>query len=260
MPDRVVVNASPAGIFRVGSVLGKAGKLFFGRLYIFLPLALAPSLPALLFLILTIRSSAVLQWEWLVKWEWLVNLLAVLAAYPFVQGVISTIAIQHLRGRPASFAESLRVGITRLLPILGTSICSGFLVLLGAVLLIFPGLILFIRYYVAVPACVIDETGPLESMTRSAELTSGYRWQILGLLLFYVVITIIFGTVIVIIYGVAGIRADARVPNDMGLLVSQIILNGFLAGFGCVLEAVAYHDLRIAKDGIDTDRLALVFD
>ena len=41
-----------------------------------------------------------------------------------------------------------------------------------------PGIMLMVRWFVAVPACVVERIGPSGSMKRSAELTSGHRWKV----------------------------------------------------------------------------------
>src|SRR5262249_61462261 len=55
-----------------------------------------------------------------------------------------------------------------------------------------PATILFVIWMVAVPACVVEGTGPVASIVRSSGLTSGFRLQIFGsvlqlILLFLVV-------------------------------------------------------------------------
>src|SRR5262249_33194634 len=55
------------------------------------------------------------------------------------QAVIVHAAFQAMRGRPASLAGSLGVGFSRFLPIIGLAFISGFLIVLGLVLIVVPG-------------------------------------------------------------------------------------------------------------------------
>jgi hypothetical protein len=139
-------------------------------------------------------------------------------------------------------------------------IAVGFLAMLGSFLLLFPGLMLLVRYYVAAPVCVIEQIGPFAGMRRSAELTSGYRWPIFGLLMLYILITLVFGAAFGAVAFALGVPFG--VPGGIGvtILIAQDILNAFVIAFGFVLAAVIYRDLRIAKEGIDTGRVAAVFD
>lgn len=121
--------------------------------------------------------------------------------------------------------------------------------MLGFLLFVVPGVIIGCMLYVAIPACVIEKLGVTASMSRSVALTKGYRWQIFGLFLLVVVISAL-GAFVFTLIGGAG-------------LVGQLLAFGWQVvstAFGAVLSAVIYHDLRMAKEGIDLDTLASVFD
>jgi hypothetical protein len=45
-----------------------------------------------------------------------------------------------------------------------------------------------------------------------------------------------------------------------GYIGATIIWQGVAGGFGAVLVAVAYYYLRVAKEGVDVDQIASVFD
>jgi hypothetical protein len=123
---------------------------------------------------------------------------------------------------------------------------------LGFLLLIVPGVILMVMWYVAVPACVLEKTGPVRSLGRSRELTKGYRWKVFGLILLVYVLSILgnaFGALL------------ANTAAGMwGAAIAQLIWQGIAAGFGSVLIAVVYYYLRVAKEGVDVDQIAAVFD
>src|SRR5207302_7500833 len=96
------------------------------------------------------------------------------------QAVILHAAFQDMRGRAVNLGESLSVGLRRFLPIIGASILLSLGAAVGMLLLIVPGLILLTMWYVAIPACVVEELGPARSLGRSSELTRGNRWKIFG--------------------------------------------------------------------------------
>src|SRR6202020_2425597 len=58
-------------------------------------------------------------------------------------------------------------GLGRILPIIVLAISVAILGMLGSMLLIFPGLMLFTMWFVATPACVVGRLGPFRSMGRS---------------------------------------------------------------------------------------------
>ena len=164
-----------------------------------------------------------------------------------------------MRGRDVIIGDAIGRAFSRFLSLLGISILVGLGVAIGFMLLIVPGIILALRWAVAVPACVVENKGPLESMRRSAELTKGHRWKIFGVWVLIAIVAII----ILIMVGVfAGL--GAVVAQGLGRVliagVISLILTAIVTAELYVLNAMIYHDLRVAKEGVDTEQIAAVFD
>ena len=107
--------------------------------------------------------------------------------------------------------------------------------------------------FVALPASVMEGGGIGKSLKRSAELTGGYRWSL------FVIALAIGGPmqVAAIVLGLTVIPAtDPLFATILSTFVLQILFGGLLA----TCTAVAYHDLRILKDGVDTETIAAAFD
>lgn len=66
---------------------------------------------------------------------------------------------------------------------------SGLITVLGLILLIVPGVYLFLRYSM-VRFAIIDGAGIQESFRISARMTEGIKWRLLGLILVFVLINI----------------------------------------------------------------------
>ena len=149
---------------------------------------------------------------------------------------------------------------SRFFSLLGISILVGFGVAIGFMLLIVPGIILALRWAVAVPACVVENKGPLESMRRSAELTKGHRWKIFGI---WVLIAIVAVVVLIIAGTLAGLGVVAA-PQGLGRVVIaaviSLILTAIVTAYSYVLNTMIYHDLRTVKEGVGTEEIAAVFD
>jgi hypothetical protein len=110
--------------------------------------------------------------------------------------------------------------------------------MLATALLVVPGIIVFLMLFVATPVCVVEQLGPLASMDRSTQLTRGHRWKILG---------------------IEGITEIA----DGGVILSAAceLMWTAIIGTGYAILAIAtYHDLRVAKEGVDTAQIAAVFE
>jgi hypothetical protein len=168
------------------------------------------------------------------------------------EAMIVYATFQALRGRGIDPRESIARGLQRFGAVFVTSLLVGLAMVLGLLLLIVPGLIVMVVFYLAIPVCVVERLGPSQSLSRSSQLTSGYRWQIFGaaFLLF-----------------IAGLVVDmliaAALEHPATLVAFEVVtfLWTALAGaYQAVLVTIIYHDLRVAKEGIDIEQLASVFD
>ena len=102
--------------------------------------------------------------------------------------------VRHLRGGHASFAASLVQFAGYAVAALAVSAIVTMATSIGFFLFIVPGVWLTMVLWVALPALVV-ERGGLRAIVRSAELTSGFRWPILGLALILVAAQLVVGDV-----------------------------------------------------------------
>lgn len=241
--------AAPAapGEFRVGQVLNRSFNLLSRNFLIFFVVATVAALPNVLINQSTGRNVSGATAGWLG-----LSLILTIALQMFSQAVILYGAFQDMRARPVNLGEALRVALGRLLPIVGVALCVGFGVFLASLLLLVPGLILMTMWYVATPVCVVEQTGPLASMGRSSELTKGHRWKIFGMILL-----VVFGGGIVSAI-VLGLLAEAG--SNVLAILGNLIWNGVWGAFYAIFVVVTYHDLRVAKEGVDVHEIAAVFD
>jgi len=232
----VSINGLPASgaPFRVGDVFNKAFSVFGNRFGGFLLLAFVPLIPVLAVNLLTPSGPAMLGAAQAASG--LASILTVIMGI-VVQAMTLYAVLQQMGGKPFSIAQSLGAGLGQLLPVLGVALLSAILTLVASILLIVPGIIVFCLLYVAVPVCMIERPGVIASLHRSAELTSGYRWQIFGIFALMAVVGIIAQFIIHTLIGVTTLPGKLL---DFGWLVVA-------SSFGAVLVAVAYHDLRVAK-------------
>jgi hypothetical protein len=165
--------------------------------------------------------------------------------------IILHATFQDMRRRPVRLAESLNVGLSRFLPLIGLGFVGGFLIVLGSILVIVPGLILYTMWFVGVPACVVERLGPWTSLRRSRELTKGYRWKLFALALLLLVANLGSSLIASVLGALAGPIAG---------LGGQLIWSGIWAAFSAIAIAVTYYDLRVIKEGVDIEQITAVFD
>jgi len=164
---------------------------------------------------------------------------------------------QDLRGNKASFTDCITRGLASVVPVIVGSFLLMIGVGIGFLLLIIPGIIFSLMWWVYVPAIVVEGKGILESFGRSAELTSGRRWSIFGLLIIVVVLTGVVGAV-VNLAAVAAVSASS--DPTFFFVIAQYVINALINAFGAVLVAVGYYYLRVEKEGVDVGQIASVFD
>jgi hypothetical protein len=132
---------------------------------------------------------------------------------------IATLAFQYEISRAVLIHYDLiegRPGRRRLWALLGLNIVSGIGILLAMLILIVPGVYLFVRWSAALPALIAEEAGVYESFGRSAEAVEGRFWQVLGAIL------------VVWTPFIAGSIAAGLVPEDQPLvrtLLTNLPLN-----------------------------------
>ncbi|MEM9233824.1 MAG: hypothetical protein AAGA69_06240, partial [Pseudomonadota bacterium] len=107
-------------------------------------------------------------------------------------------------------------------------------------------------------ARVVEKRGILESFERSRELTQGYRWQILGL----VVVVVLISIVLVFLFGL--LASPFVTTNDFGMTTSGAfplaVMTTIATVIASVISAVGvaslYYELRKLKEGISAEDLA----
>ncbi len=104
-----------------------------------------------------------------------------------LQGALLAVCLEDLAGRSADMGDAFARAGRHFWRLLGLSILINLGVALGLVLLIVPGVLLYLRWMAAPAAQIAESAGMSESMARSVELTHGNRWVLFGLTMIGVV-------------------------------------------------------------------------
>lgn len=203
----------------------------------------------------------------------LVVLLIVLALYMLATSTMVYGTFQVLRGRSVGIGECLRRGLPSLLRVIGIAILTVLAILLVGALVSLPGIFMTARgsalgaiwifagflitamaiysaLWIAVPVAVVERSGVIASMRRSATLSKGNRWRIFGILLILTLLNLFADWIVTLPFEVGG---------TMHSLAAFAVAIAFTA-WGAVAAAVAYHDLRLEKEGLGVNEIAAVFD
>jgi hypothetical protein len=248
-------DARPAeGELRIGHVFRNAWTVFSANFLIFFTISAIVALPYLLLQVALASDSALLgpspapdAFDWRVFIGWLLAMVLNLVA----QAVILYVAFRYLRGLPAPIGDAVRTGLAHLFPVLGVVILLVVGAGVGFLTLIVPGIILLMRWSVAVPACVVEGLGPMASLGRSFTLTKGHGWQIFGISLLIWIASSIVTSLLGLVTHPIGTTAE---------LIADFLWTAVWTAYFNSVMVIVYHDLRVAKEGVDVDQIAAVFD
>lgn len=185
----------------------------------------------------------------------IVGFIACLVTVPIMQGALVFGSMGDLEGRPASMNDCLAAGSKHWLRLLGLDFLAGLGVAIGMILLIVPGVLLALRWSVAIPALVLEGRGIQESMGRSAVLTQNRRWSIflLGL--------IFFGAMIVLqmVLTIIGFPFGSLHDHSAFTVVTTPLVNTCTSVVVYPMATVLFRELRGDKEGGNPTALGKVF-
>jgi hypothetical protein len=127
-----------------------------------------------------------------------------------------------------------------------------FLAAVASLAFVVQALILFAMWAVTTPVCVLERRGPFGSLARSAELTRGHRWKVFALTFPLFAVDTVISSFLEDTLSAAG--------GTPLMLAGTLLWNGLWGAFYAVAFGVSYHELRVAKEGIDIDQIAAVFE
>jgi len=187
-------------------------------------------------------------------------LLAITVVFAFVWPFLLTASVvsgvlSNMRGQPVRIKDSLRNALPVLLPTIALAIIESIAIVFGFMIVIVPGVIILCMLMLSVPALVAERPGIFKSMTRSMTLTNGFRWKIFAVVLLTVIISMIFNFVVIMVYKLIPMTETLPYQNSF----IKVITDQFSVLFVAIVTTVAYHDIRVVKEGTHIDEMARIF-
>jgi hypothetical protein len=244
--------------FTVGGVLGMSFGTFFRNFPVLVGLCLVVHIPFNLFIYFLAMNEDQPGSAWGAGFIPFLSMLVFMLLLFLIQGAVAYGVYEDLSRRSFPLTRSVGIALRRLVPILLVSILASLMAGLASLLFIIPGIIVYCSLWVAVPVAVVERRGVFESLSRSRELTVGYRMRIFGLTAVFGIINFVFTMIMTAI--LTAIIASA---GEGALLVSQIVsavISAITGALGSVLTAVGYFMLRMDVEGVDLKDLVAVFE
>lgn len=181
-----------------------------------------------------------------------------------VTGASVRIFAAAYEGRATTWGQSLTEGLRRLAALFGTALMNGIAVGVGLILCLAPGVWLWASWYVAVPALMIEDTGPVGALGRSFGLVRQRFWPALGVAALAFLIVYVIEQVVGAALGLAlGIQAVVN-ENPEALFGGTVfaassalstLISIFVIPFTAAVATVLYFDLRVRHEGYDLEML-----
>lgn len=165
--------------------------------------------------------------------------------------LLSMAVFRSLCARQLNLIETCRLTAPTLLWALLTSVVTTLLIALGMLMLMVPGIIFMVLFFVAVPVAAVEGVSTSQALGRSAELIGGHGWRVFGLLLLYPASAIAWGLLIL------------PFIEDNSTLLALVLTRGpdlFAEAIFVITASVAYYDLRYLKDDLHLDSMKEVFE
>ncbi|HET7827136.1 MAG TPA: hypothetical protein VFK90_17500 [Anaeromyxobacter sp.] len=245
-PPPAVAPAAPA--FSVGSVVSRSFSAWFGNFVPFSIVALVVNVPVLALVAWVPGDSR--------DWELGIRVLSGLADL-VVTGALTFGVLESLRGGRVRTGELFRKGFAKMGTVFTVSFRTGMWFILGLILLVVPFVVWYCALFVAVPAAVVEEGvgSSGDALARSRALTAGHRWAIFAVALVVLVVNVVLDGIAGIVLALVG---QALPIGIQSLSVASVMT--VVSALGACAHAVAYHDLRVAKEGVATADLVKVFE
>lgn len=192
-------------------------------------------------------------------WPIIGSILVGFLSYALLQGALIGATVQQLSGRPVDLGRNVGGALARIVPIILVSLLTALCVGFGLILLIVPGVIIYLVLIVSVPAMVAERRGVLDSMSRSGDLTRGFRPMIF---LFAVILGIFNSMVSPLFEAIFRALSNALGPAAPAIYVLSAgagVASALTGAIGAVMTAALYLELRRLKEGTSAESLADVF-
>ena len=135
-----------------------------------------------------------------------------------------------------------------------------------SLILIVPGIILFVMWSLSVPVMVLEGKGVFDSMSRSADLTKGRRWRIFVIGALFFILAIVVNKLLQWPINLATGLSGEITLQRAGLiwqvisLAATFISECLVGPLGTIAFSLVYYDERVRKEAFDLQLMMMTLD
>jgi hypothetical protein len=181
----------------------------------------------------------------------------IVVAATFLVAILSTASLQALVARGVkkdAHHPTDRNGLSAIgqaFAVLTLGLITGLGTMIGFVLLIIPGIILTLAWFVTVPAMVTERLGVMDAIRRSNRLTGNARGSIFGLVVAISLAGLLFGWLVQLAASAANNAVVSAIAGP-----AEQSLTGLI---NAALAVAVYNELRRSQEGTAEESLEAVF-
>jgi hypothetical protein len=247
-------SLAPPPMVSAGSLLARTFRIFFKHAPQLLGVALVCHLPS----IFVLNAEKATDPDTFIGLLTLTMLANVLLGH-IASGVLAYYVFMQLSGKRIGVLPAVGVGLRRILPVVAVGLILALAVGFGYRFLLVPGIILSAMLFVSVPVVVVERTGVFRALGRSKDLTHGSKRSIVGMQLVLGLCWLAIAVFVVL--GAVGVGSGWTDETAFtAILYGYWAFSVLSAATSAVASAVAYHDLRLVKEGTSIDALTSVFE
>lgn len=195
----------------------------------------------------------------------IVGFIAYILLSILLQSVLVHACFKDFAGEAVSIRASFSIALKFLFPVLGMMIILMFGVMIGFILLVIPGILLLLGWYIAIPVLLVEKRGVTDSLGRSWELSKGYKRWILLVVIILSVISLVLSTILSLFAMPFGdVNTAPLLGGSLMFWLVYAAASGIAQALAVMINASAvaamYYEIRDLREGITPMSIASVFD
>jgi hypothetical protein len=182
---------------------------------------------------------------------WVGTQLAVAACFEIVSGT-------YLDREP-TWRESLGKAWSRLGSLVWLQIVYGFLLVLGFVACLVPGIYFYVAWAVAVPVLLFEPVRGRKALKRSRELLKDRWWPTAAVLILVFLLNGVLSTAITGVLTAFVSSSDNDLVDALATAIARSGASILTTPFAAAVSTVLYYDALVRKEGFDLQQMAIGF-
>jgi hypothetical protein len=176
----------------------------------------------------------------------------------FTQAATVVVVSQIQLAKPTGILDAFKSIRPRLVELVLLTLNMGLRIALGFLLFVVPGILLSLRYALAIPVAILEWSSGSESLLRSADLTRGHRGRILLVYILFFVMS----TIVNLLWQLPSRLLFGAVRGVSQAMTAQIAAQFFNFATQALIGPVAtiaftllYYDVRVRKEAFDLEHM-----